>query len=349
MQNSLIKRLIEKLKANNFEFSKKVASMALAGTMALSSLGLSACKNENNTNNPGTSTSQPNTGDNGNSSGSTTQKPDYSKYSQILQTVLTDNYYQGLIGTDLSYSSGTYAYNNQSFQAIPYGFLEDEGFNVKDIKNGNLETTADLYSIDNNLYIELKTEIQSTKNYFANYVLRYSLTNQEMKEIKALFANLSPNKKITYFQAPFFVQELSYQKDPEVVSVAYITKESLESITEFFNNEKLLTSYHLSIYLGSEYVTENIAYHMFNLRPRIISSQANSRVGTITIASIGYDKFVNGNHIVSDNTKYQTAGILTSENSKLFEDSVTAIVAYSTTDYCFKDLSTSNELESLLK
>ena len=88
---NLLNKLTEKTK-------KRLAAAALAGGMALTSaFGLVGCNNTNTDpgNNPGPSIQTPGGDNSGNNNSGENQTPDYSQYSQILQNVLTDQYYKG--------------------------------------------------------------------------------------------------------------------------------------------------------------------------------------------------------------------------------------------------------------
>lgn len=350
MQNSLIKRLIEKFKANNAELSKKAASLALAGTMALSGLGLSACKNGNNTTNPGTSTSQPNTSENGNSSGSTTQKPDYSKYSQILQTVLTDPYYNSLISVDKSNTGTPISYQNPEYYPIPYGFLVEEGFSISKVRSGELFSQVDVYTINNDLYIELKVEVESSINYLANYVLKYTLTNQERNELDSLFANLGTNNRTTYYQAPFFVQELSMQKEAEIISVAYITKDSLKATESYLSEKAYISAQTAASYQGSVVTENNITYHTFLIHQStnnvnsFKNPQNSYKRGVITLRTLGTGIENISNIDVYTNTQTSAYRFL-EEYKQKFNDSLETVLSYSCVKAYFKDVKKGDSLE----
>lgn len=329
---NLLNKLTEKTK-------KRIAAAALAGGMALTSaFGLVGCTNTNSDpgSNPGPGI-QTSGGDN--SGGSNNQTPDYSGFSQILQNVLTDQYYRNLISNANSYNE-TYSCNNQSYLPIPYGFLEDQGFNTSKYKNGQSLCYAYLFSIDNHLYIQLYSEIQSITNYNVNFILKYSLTDQEIKELYNLFSPLfSNNKETTYFQAPFFIQELSYLKTPEILSISYSTNDSTLSANEYFNKKQFLSNNHISSYIKSEPVENSqTIFHYYLIRPSISTSRGNSRAGVIKIHTIGHSSFYEGNKFVFSSTQLNISGKITSENRTKFEENIQSIVSYNCANHYFKDL-----------
>lgn len=357
---NLLTKLNEKFKNIKDETKKRITATILAGGIALSGLGMAGCSscnpNENNNTNPPIVTpggdenggNQGNGNQNGGNQNGSSQTPDYSKYSQVLQNVLTDNYYYSLISNAESHDYD-FAYNNQKYQPIPYGFLEDQGFDIDKYKSHQLKCTSELYSINNDLYVELKAEIQASTNYMANYVLKYSLTEKEMDELGKLFSSLyySTFEDATYYQAPFFVQELSYLKEPEIKSVGYITDASNKNFEEFCDQEKYLAGSHHATYIGSDYIESDVAYHTFQIRPKTTSAKFSSQIGIIKIATIGYKKFNNGNHVVTNNDNYPNGGVLTPTNKVLFEESVQSIISYTSRKHFFKDINNKNELESV--
>ena len=283
-----------------------------------------------------------------NSGGSS--KVDYSKYSKILQTIMTSYGYIGLIRLDQSYTRGDYALNNPKFQPIPYGFLEDEGYDIDKIKSAQLKCGAELYSIDTDLYVELKVETKASTNYITNYVLKYELTKQELNEMQHLFIDLSSSKDITYYQAPFFIQEVSYQKKPEVLSEAYTTESCHNGAVAYFNKKETLTFTHLATYLGSEYVPNSlVAFHTYQIRTKNSVPQTTSRMATITLATNGYGRLEINGKSIHNSSSLDMSAILTEENKQLFENSLVAIVSYTSRDYYFKDLRFEKDLENVFK
>ncbi len=280
---NLLTKLGEKFKNINDETKKRIMATVLAGGIALSGLGMTGCTScnpdPNNTNPPITNPGGDNGGSQtpGNNNGGTqtpgnnnggSQTPDYSKYSQILQNVLTDPYYDNLefIHEIDGYKAHS---NNLKYAAIPYGFLEDEGFDISKFKDKKLSCISRVYTINNDLFIELQAEIdpgkavfEEVKTYFANYHLKYTLTEQEMKEILALYKHMYTGhfEKTTYLQAPLFVQELSYLKTPEILSKAYITRKALLATQDYCNRKQMPTNTNANLltYLGSKEVEDQI-------------------------------------------------------------------------------------------
>ena len=355
---SLISKLNEKFKNIKDDTKKRVMATILAGGIALSGLGMAGCNpnsnNPDNTNPPITNPGDENTGNNGGSQNSGnnnggSQNPNYSKYSQTLQNVLTDSYYTTIIG-DAKSTDDDYVYNHPRYQPIPYGFLEDEGFDISKFKTKQLSCTSELYSIGNDLYIELKAEIAASTNYIANYVLKYSLTEQEMSELNKLFSSLyySTYQYATYFQAPFFVQELSYSKDPEVQSVGYTTAECNNSSVEFFNAREMIGTSHMATYLKSEYVDNSqTVYHYYIVRPKVSESKCNSKMGIVKMHVNGHCEIVVNNRVVQNNSDLKLSGKLTAENRTNFNNSIQSITSYTSRNHYFKDHNNQNALESV--
>lgn len=365
---NLLSKLREKFKNVKDETKKRVMSTILAGGIALSGLGLSACNsttnNNDNTNppivNPGDNENENQTpgGDNGNSQtpgegNGGSQTPDYSKYSQILQNVLTDKYYWGLEGeetADDKIGANRWTYNNPRFMAIPYGFLEDEGFDISKIKSGSLYCKSDLYTINNDLFIELRAEIktntpiwENTSSYLANYVLKYTLTNQELKEVLALHEPLSSSDKTTYLQAPFFIQELSYLKTPEIMSKQYITLDSISAAEERCDEKGYVLGVNHLTYLGftktdDVYYSTTFQTHIRTTNnSRTNDTKKTSNLYTISFKTMGHGCVEYNNMNIRISTK-QTALTLPTENKEAAKASKTPITILSSYASLFKNI-----------
>lgn len=205
---SLIKKLSEEL-----EKLKKVSAKGAVGLVLASAIMLAGCDfgaNVDNNNNQGIGDSQgeielPN------------EKPNESEnehtFSQLTLDMLNNEYYKNLIEEKKNYSSS----NDNKFAPIPYGFLEDEGLNTELIKSNSDYCHTYIYTTDensNNLYLYLEYENNNIDpSYHDFYTIEYNLAENEMNDFKYLVEN-------NYFESSLFIQYLSYQKEPEVLSKA---------------------------------------------------------------------------------------------------------------------------------
>lgn len=203
---------IDKIK--KFKVAKSIASLALCSTMLFGIGSLSACKNNNPTVAPGNQTEQSGTD-------STESNNELPKYSQILQTVLTDSYYKGLANE---------MRNNltiNKYRAIPFSFLQEHGHDVNNVKNDNLSCTCRFYfkqNDKNNLYCFLNVENSANENYYTNYNLKYNISNTEYNEITMLV-------KGEYLQSTLFMQELDNQKIPVIINKMNVNKTTFDNLT----------------------------------------------------------------------------------------------------------------------
>ena len=104
---------------------KSIAGLTIATGIAFSAF---ACKGPNynsSSNNSNYPTSGEQNSDNSNAS----------KYSQLLQNILKSNYYNNLISQAEKNNS---LYSSAKFDPHPYAFLEDEGFDIEAIENGDI-------------------------------------------------------------------------------------------------------------------------------------------------------------------------------------------------------------------
>lgn len=149
--------------------------------------------------------------DNGNNNGDNTQP---SKYSKILESILTDENYNSIIKEakeDFNF------YRSASFDPHPYGFLKKKGHNIDAVKSGDLECRTVSYVLDeepNNLYIMTYVENASSDPYYTEYTLKYTLSEQEMKDYKFLHKDGSNY----YVQAVFMNDAISKTKKETIVS-----------------------------------------------------------------------------------------------------------------------------------
>jgi len=329
---NLLSKLTEKTK-------KRIAAAALAGGMALTSaFGLVGCTNTNSDpgSNPGPGIQTPG-GDNsgGNSSGgNNNQTPDYSGFSQILQNVINDAYYANLIVDQQAWDgdlTNSPAYKNAKYNAIPYGFLEDEGFDVNKIKNNQVISKSDMYSIGNDLYIELRVETKASKNYYTNYLLKYTLTNQEMSELKVLFKQIGTGRKKTFTQAPMFVQEMSYLKTPEVVSKAHISVDSINAFETYAAEKEYIAPTTTATYIGAIVEEFKPKYSTYQIHKSLVNPNSNTSQGTMQIGTIVFKSYASidtiDNNIVETNTNISTLKLTETERTN-FEQSIQTVTYY---------------------
>lgn len=334
-------KLGEKFKNIKEDTKKRIMATIMAGGIALSGLGMAGCNNLLNPDDPGTEITNP---DN-----------KYAKYSQILQNVLTDKYYTNISyieDSDTDVGTKRWSYNNPKCLAIPYGFLEDEGFDIDKIKEKELDSKSWIYLIDNDLYVELLAEVKSNTtfttgetSYYTNYLLKYNLTNQETKELKSLFKSLHSYRKTAYSQGPLFVQELSYLKKPEVLANTKITPNSLKAFEEECDEMQYAGYSHTLTYLNriqTRPMAESGAVnydHIFQTHK--YDGNLNDPGATITtdylytlifnITRFGYPD------PVFQSTK-QSAFIMTPENRQKIKESAVKITLLSANNCNFKNL-----------
>ncbi len=178
--------------------------------------------------------------------------PDFQNYSPALQTVLTGSYYTKLI----EYLEETYhkptqndryqlyhtIYDNYC-QNIPYGFLAERGYNVDAIKRStNDACRSEIYILDdepNNLYINCAVLNKSSIDYYDIYLLKYTLTAQEKTDLDRLFCAKNNYNRISLYQAPLFVQELTYQKDAQVLKTGYMEANTFQKLRNTSKEEIL--------------------------------------------------------------------------------------------------------------
>ena len=162
-----------------------------------------------------------------------------SQYSVVLQNLLEDEYYDDLIARAKSDNS---LYNTGYFYPLPYSFLEDEGYDIEQIKQGTLKSQISAYTYKddaNSLYMAVGVETKASKPYYTQYILKYNLTQQEMADYKMLHAGY-------YIQAVFINDAISEYKTPTIVVKNKITVEAydaiLDELDEYSNINKIFAN-----------------------------------------------------------------------------------------------------------
>ncbi len=167
---------------------------------------------------------------------SNTPQDSLSKYSKLLQDVLTSEEYNNLI--IYAHNSNPKILETGEFEPHPYAFLEDEGFDVEAIKKGNDLCHTISYTIaDDPTSLYMYTRVDCGE-YYENFLLRYELTEQEMKDYN--LTHTGDGNVLYYVQSVFMNREIAKTRDPEVVGTSKMSKTSFESLTESMNLTRLV-------------------------------------------------------------------------------------------------------------
>ncbi len=197
-------------------FRKRIAVLILAGTLVF---GAAA----------GCSTTK--TGLQGGTSSSTQEEN--GKYSNLLTSVMRDEYYKSLV-----FNENRADYEKPAYDPHPYAFLEDAGIDVDKILDGTYKAETISYVLDdepNNLYINTKVLIDDS--YWHSFLLTYQLNDKEMADYMSMHgANEGSytyywpaffmNDKISETKTPTNVQETKYTKETQIGFDAYHVREA---------------------------------------------------------------------------------------------------------------------------
>ena len=243
-ETKLFKKLIARF--HNSKIVQKLTGLIVTSSLLLS---LASCDSNNydsgNSNdNPNDNTSNVGNNTNNNNGNTNDNTIDMSQYSQLLQNVLNNEYYDSLlIRTEIS---GEYdLYETGDFKPHPYAFLEDEGFDVESIKNGELDAYTMSYVLDeepNNLYLYTRVA-DKTNTYYNTYLLKYELTDQEMDDYQLMHAANDGNARY-FLQSVFMNNEISKIKTPEIIQNLKITFEALNGMDKYFTNRSFIETNH---------------------------------------------------------------------------------------------------------
>lgn len=329
--------LLTKLKDSIKNNKTKLAAVALASGVAVSAgLGCMASCDKNNLI-PGTSITKPNN--------------QQSKYSSILQGVMTKDFYKTSLTWGNLSETPERNVNNHRFLPIPYGFLEKEGYDIENVKWGTYDAFAEVFRIEHDLYVACGVETEASTNYITNYLLKYKVTDQEIKEMNKLFKSINVNDyNYTYFQAPFYIQELSYQKTPEIINISYQSKVTQKNAQLGLKGKKLPGNIAILNYWSADPPYEDRYYNSIIWpKSNVTAHLENVEISYRTLYSIYSDSYNPILHIdnkevlnlnaISNSSASKNLGearkspYLNNEpNSKAFGD------VYSSSDRYFKDI-----------
>ena len=254
MNNNLLSKLSKRisLEGNTMKSTLKnaVRPLALTTAAAVLALSLSSCQFLNNLPIPGIN---PDDTTDIVTPGGEDIDPALAQYSPLLRSVLTDADVNALLDAfDADYNSVP----KSSYQPHPYAFLASKGHNVSKIKSGALDCHTYSYmpkNDPNSLYIMTYVEDEGNRmadDYYAQYCIKYTLTDQESSEYRMLFSD-------QYAQCYFINDAISKHKTAQVVSQSYITKEAHEAFKQSLPNTPGVTDY-----LGSKQL--NLLMHSFD-------------------------------------------------------------------------------------
>lgn len=255
---SLLDKLKEHFKSpchnRSSKIAKKLCALVLATGMTIAPMALSACNCS--TPNPDAGTNPPivnpdnggadiggNTGNGnnqtpGNNNGGSSNENDYSQYSQLLQNVLNDEYYNNLIDAAESDPS---LFDQGYFGPHPFAFYQNEGYNVYDIRTGKIKCRTYSYILDeepNSLYMSTRLTFENAPvPYHTQYMLKYTLTDQEASEYQMLFGD--GFMVDDYIQAAFINDKISATKNVQILSKTKIAVQTHKNLVKLLEDTEM--------------------------------------------------------------------------------------------------------------
>lgn len=229
-----VKRVSNKL--HDSKVWKKIASFVLAGSVATTFAGC-ANNNNNESKNPNESTSI----------STEIDEIDMSMFTYLTRDALESEECKKLNKIiESNFEKGFYkdVYGN------PYTFLKEQGYDINKIMSGRQEclTSAFILKADNSdikvggmyevvpsLYMGINVA-DDTNTYYNQYLIKYTLSEQELKEYHALY-----NQR--YIQSLYLNNIISQNKTPEVLMTSKINIESYNAIRENLKNYGVIPEY----------------------------------------------------------------------------------------------------------
>lgn len=215
--------------------------------------------------------------------------PEYSEYSELLQGVLTNDYYNNLI---TQAEANRKVLTQAQYANHPYAFLQSEGHNVDAIKNGTLACTTNAFVKDsepNNLY--MATYVENSGDYYTEYLLKYTLTAAEMRDYNLLYDMPENNQYASSaYQAYFINDQVSKVKTPEIVSE---TKMSTTAHDYIVNDSNFKTLVKTTLGSSSQYNILLTGYNTDESTFNLLIHQTTKSTNTyISNSKIGNAQFI---------------------------------------------------------
>lgn len=242
---TLLSRVLNRVlnKEHSPKAFKKLASLVLAGAIGLT---VTACNFSTAVDDP-VKDSSPKYEDSSNidsSDSSSIEEPpievDYSKFSPIIQAMFNNDYYVNLTQKiQKNVANGDYA----DYYSHPSMFWDSVGVDANEIRSGEIECQTNAYVLDeepNNLYIATYVT-DPTNTYYDQYIIRYALTEQEMKEYHTL-------REAKVWQNFYMNDILSIYKKPEIVKHGKIAIETYNMLKKSFDNNFVVNYFKASVY-----------------------------------------------------------------------------------------------------
>lgn len=278
-RQSLLNKVSEKFKNKYHNFNAKIKKsiktvankacpLVLAAAMALTPLAFTACNNNvdpNTPTNPPIVDVNPGSGTQPGIEIPGTENPDINggqeeteQYSQLLQNVLNNEYYNNLINlakSDSSYLSSHY------FDQHPFAILEEYGVDTAAIKRGELKCVTSSYikkDKPNNLF--LYTYAENAGGYYDDFSFEYELTEQEMKDYKMLHTHIDDNNQgaNAFYQLCFINDQISKEKDPVSVTHTKISKQARDYLFKDKQMLSLMKNYSNSFLTNIDFVLKEV-------------------------------------------------------------------------------------------
>lgn len=258
---------MNKVDSSKGRIKMAVTSLALAASAAF--LALTGCTTD--TADPGTTPGTTPGADPGTNP---------TEYSQLVTDLANDTEVNALIDQA---NQDTSLFSTPLFDPHPYSFLEKEGLNVEAIKSGDLYCRTVSFVRDdepNNLYIMTYAESAGVEPYYSEYMLRYTLTDQEMEDYDKLHDD-------EYIQAVFLNDAIAAAKTADVISATKMTVNAHNNLAQALRDYDYDYDYYVEKAIGTDYVDillrdYNTDTGLFNiyLYPRINMSSNMTRSNT---------------------------------------------------------------------
>ena len=341
-KETLLNRVLGRIK--NKEHSpkmwKRLAGLVLAGAIGLT---FTACDTstavDNSTKDNSSRYEDSSNIDSSNSDSSSVEEPpvidiDYSKFSPIIQAMFNNDYYVNLTKKiQQNVANEDYA----DYYSHPTKFWDSVGVDADKIRTGEIKCKTDAYVLDeepNNLYVATYIT-DPTNTYYDQYIIRYTLTDQEMKEYDTL-------RMLRVWQNFYMNDILSQYKTAEIVRHGKIAIETYNFIKEFLQNNLYLTGFQDMILQFEKDIDGRAEVSIVGIpeKPYPAYKPNENEWGLPSKHKVGYYKSIIFNqdvkYSINNNVFYLDKSTIEDENQDFFE--LEDLKDKSSTTYCRQDL-----------
>lgn len=288
VEKNFLELLRERLAAiKNNGTGRKILIALCAITLSLTMTTATACEfpilgavtdPDTSTTEPGNTTDPDNSVDTDNSADTDDNS---TTYSPFLTRILNDKSINNLLDRAEADNS---LYSTPDFDSHPYTFLEKQSHDIAKIKSGEYDCQTKSFILKeepNNLYIMTIVQTAGTIPYYTEYMLKYTLTDQEISDYRMLHWDNGHY----YVQCAFANDAISATHTADIVSQSKMSVEAHSVMKEALGNDNSLSNAMRSTHLNFMLKDYDLEAQTFNIY--LYVNQGTSKETTFRNCKIG--------------------------------------------------------------